>query len=136
MATLSIPPKNIIILAAVGIAGYWFFTRQAKAAKKSTPAAANAAFFQSPAAKAGAQQSPAAGNPLATIGLGLINNVLGSLNQPLIRPTGYTPAYTPDNTGEGAALDFYSTHQDNYAANSPQSYITNTDTTGSWLDSQ
>lgn len=47
MKLASIPPQNLLILAAVGIAAYWFISRQAKAA--GSTADKSRSFFTSPA---------------------------------------------------------------------------------------
>lgn len=47
MNAMSIPPKNLLILAALGIGAYWFVTRQARAASGARGAASG--FMLSPA---------------------------------------------------------------------------------------
>jgi len=125
------------ILAGVAIAGaYLYMSTRQRAASKATPQAVNRQFFQSPAAQVGTGPSPAAGNSLLDFGLGLANRALSAFNQPIIRPPGFTPGYFPDNAGEGAALDYYATHADQFAANTPLAYVTNTGGGGGWADSQ
>jgi hypothetical protein len=118
--------KHLLILALVGVGGYLLFMRRPAAASTAGPQAANARFFVSPADVAGRRQTPAAGNQnLRDVGTGIVNGILGIINQPLIRPAGYTPPYLPDTAGEAAAAEYFVRNTDQFAANVPSDYIQN-----------
>jgi hypothetical protein len=90
MTTANLDPKNMLILAAVGIGLYYFATHRAvaKTASSGTRAAANRTFFTSPS-KAGStleQQAATANRNNSMINglFGLVNRRLGSNLQPSV----------------------------------------------------
>lgn len=138
MTALHLPPKNLLILAAVGIGALWL-NAQRKAAAAQTPGQTTRRFFVSPAATAGKAPSVAAGMGDAVVGI--LNKVLTAADQPLYRPAGYTPGYFPDTQGEAQAAAYAKTQDfiDATATNPPSSYVSNDGVqggTGGFLDSQ
>lgn len=132
MPTMNMNPKNLLMLALLGIGAYFLVTRQAKAGTAGKQP--GQVWSQSPAAA----NAPGAQSPI-TAGLNLVNSLFSGGTAPIIRDAGYTPAYTPDSAGESAARAYYTSNQDAFAVNPPTSYMSNdgsTGGTGGWLDSR
>ena len=136
MKLASISPQNLLILAAVGIAAYWFVTRQARAASSNGATAANKSFFSSPARPYANLQSGSK-YPDAS---GLIGGALSAVNALMgnKRPH-YQSAVSEGSAGEGEARLYYEANKDRFAVNPPDSYNTEPTLlapTDGWLDNQ
>ena len=127
---LAIPPKNLLILAAVGIAAYWFISRQAKAA--GSTAANSRAFFTSPARPYAGLQSGSK-YPDASSLVGAVAGLFGPK-----RPA-YQSAESEGAAGESEARLYYMANLDKFAVNPPDSYSSDPvklAPTDGWLDNQ
>lgn len=114
MSTLSIPPKNLLILAALGIGAYWLTTRRALAGQSGANQAARG-FLVSPAASANrAQQSKNDADLWKSVGgllRGVVNqsgsNAAGTYNGTGSSDTGamsgdpYNPDFSATNPAPG-----------------------------------
>ena len=136
--TMNMSPKNLMILAALGIGAYFLTTRRAVAG--TTTGQVPLPWSQSPTRAITANGQPAAGNQgLVTAGLNLFNNLISAGSAPLVRTPGFNPGYYPDTAGEVEARNYYLANPDAFAVNPPTSYQSNdgfTGGTGGWLDSQ
>lgn len=136
MMTANMNPKNLLVLAAIGIGAYWLTTRKALA-HGSTPSAANRSFFVSPAT-ASLRQNPQLQTSSANGSF--LTAALNALLSPTItRAPGAPIPYFPDTAGEAQAQAYYQANQDAFAANPPALYQQNdgsTGGTGGYLDSQ
>jgi hypothetical protein len=122
-------PKNLLILAALGVAGYYFLTRRASAAPLPANTAGQSPYARRQGFPVTTQQSPAgrAGGELAGT-IGAIGQLWNSITSPAItRPAGYDPTYTPDSSGEAPARQYYIDNKDSFAVNPPDQYSTYTD---------
>ena len=130
MKLASIPPQNLLILAAVGIAAYWFISRQAKAA--GSTADKSRSFFTSPARPYAGLQS---GSKYADAGslVGAVASIFGPK-----RPA-YQSAEYEGTAGEKEARLYYMANLDKFAVNPPDSYSSDPvrlAPTDGWLDNQ
>lgn len=137
--TANMNPKNLLLLALLGVGAYMFTMRRASAGTLGAPAIAKqppTVYGQSPTA---AIQPPGGNAKVVDSALNALGNLFSGGNTPLYRAPGYTPGYFPDNTGEAAAREYVTSNPDAFAANPPQSYIQDLQayvSTGGFLDSQ
>ena len=120
-------PKNLLLLAMLGIGAYMLATRKAAAqtlSPRSATAKPQAIWSQSPTRAITANGQPAnAGSAgqqsILPAAFNFINGLLSANTAPLYRPPGYTPGYFPDNMGEAAAAQAYQANPDAFATNVP-----------------
>jgi hypothetical protein len=138
--TANMNPKNLFILAALGIGAYLLTTRRAAAATLPQPVQGNKVptiWRQAPTA-AIQPQRPAGEQGVINAGLNLVSQLLGT-NAPLVRSPNFNPGYFPDNMGEAAAQSNYWNNPDAFAVNPPQSFNPDPQlyaSSGGYLDSQ
>jgi hypothetical protein len=125
--TMNMNPKNLMILAALGIAAYYFTTRRAMAAPAgatSQPGRGRPIRSTYPTAVPASPNQAAAGDLGRTAG-DIWRFVSGfGQPQPINTSTpGYVPRYVPDATGESAARTYYIDNQDTFANNPPTQYV-------------
>lgn len=140
--TANMNPKNLMLLALLGIGAYMLTMRKASAGTLAggAPAIAKSpptVYGQSPTA---AIQPPSGGNTrVVDSALNALGSFFSGGKSPLYRAPGYTPGYFPDSTGEAAARDYVVNNPDAFASNPPTSYIQDPQyyvSTGGYLDSQ
>lgn len=138
--TANMNPKNLIVLALLGVGAYMLTMRKASAGTmgmgntiaKRPPTV----YGQSPTA---AIQPPGNNARVIDSALTALSGFFNGGNSPIYRAPGYTPGYFPDNTGEAAAKNYYINNPDAFASNPPTSYVQDPQyyvSTGGYLDSQ
>lgn len=132
MKLLSIPPKNLLMLAALGLAGYWFVTRKATAATTTakTPAGHVPGTYYMP-------QPTNNANPLNAVA-SIFNSLFGSSSGSNGTTSGGEGGDGASSAGEAQAQAYFNDNRDLFAANPPALYqLQNTDTwMGTGLDSK
>lgn len=102
--------KKIYIIAGLGLAAYFLATRKTAAQPARGLPIVNGSI---------ANTTSAAQDPFTALGAN-IGKLWNTFTSPeIVRPIGYVPTYTPDTTGEAAALRYYVDNRDSFAVNPP-----------------